>query len=140
MNPVANPAPLQALYDRYVSVLDRLTALAESDARLLAEGARTLPLTAERETLVRDYATLSVAVTQHIWSLQAAGLLTSDDLEARIRHLSSVTKDNQRRLARQARQTARRVDSVMHALTADRDVCNDNTTAISGGVAPDTAC
>ena len=108
----------EELLGRYLAVLGELTDLAETEGTLLAHGRNPLPLplVQRKERMVSAYAVLTAAVKERAQDLAAAQLLDPVDLEARIRRLVVLTKENQRRLNAGKERSVRRVEAVMDAL------------------------
>ena len=131
MTAVPDHASARTIHASYLRVLDQLTVLARIEATLLDHDRQPLPpaLVQRKEALVQDYALLSAAVKRIAPVLLAAGVLDPEGLEARIRRLVGVMKENQRRLDARTLRTGLRVEAVMRAL-ARRDVCNDNPTTV----------
>ena len=131
MKPDPNWSSSRTVLERYLTVLDALTALAETEGTLLETGRRQLPLhlVRRKETLVEDYAALTADVRRRARSLQSAGLLDPAELDARIRRLVALMKENQRRLNARKVQTAERVDAVMRSLARQESDDGDRVTS-----------
>lgn len=118
MTPDPNKPSSRAVLERYLAVLGALTALAENEGALLEAGQRQLPLhlVRRKESLVGDYVALTAEVRRRASTLRTTGLLDPAELEARIRRLVSLMKENQRYLNAKKVQTAERVEAVMRTL------------------------
>ena len=117
--------PSAVLYRRYIAVMDVLMRLAEIEGFLLDRGENTITVVAQREPLSREYAALSATMQEHAAAYRAAGLLDPDEVEQRIRDLTALTKENQRRYADRTAANKRRVDAIMRVLS-DTSMSNDN--------------
>ncbi len=118
MTPCPDRSSAKAILESYRDVLRDLTELAETERHLLESGQHPLPapLVDRKETLVQDYALLTNAIRQWAADLMAAGLLNPEEIDARVRRLVALTKDNQRRLNAFKVRTAERVERVMQRL------------------------
>ena len=126
MTPAPDHSPSDAVFERYLAVLGDLTALAEREGAVLERGQRLLPphLLRRKEDLVQEYAVLTAAVRERARDLWASGLLDPAELDARIRRLVALMKENQRRLNAFKARTAERVDAVMRALAVQEPCTN----------------
>ena len=125
MTAVRSLGATRALYGNYLRVLDELTLVAELEGQAVPRSPGSLPSVRRQERLAQDYALLTAAVRPHLPALSRSGVLDADQLERRVRHLSAVMKENQRRLNANRLRTAQRADAVMRVIMA-RDGGNDN--------------
>ena len=138
MTPDPDRSASDTMLERYLAVLGELTALAEREGALLERGQRLLPpyLVRRKEDLVRDYAALTTAVRERARDLWATGQLDPAELDARIRRLVVLMKENQRRLNAFKAKTAERVDAVMRALSVE-EPCTHTEFSAAGSTAGD---
>lgn len=127
----------RSLLIQYLSVLRRLTELAELEAALLDQGISDTPmsLTRPQEALAQDYALLSAALKPKVRVLHEAGLLDIQALEIGIRHLVALTKENRRRGHSLRKSMDGRVNAVMQALPDEDDAMNGRRSPIPSGSA-----